>query len=87
MEIMFKRNMEYNFCKNAKILKTPEKCCITRTIFKPFHFVKSQLAFNLEGQFKHIMMGRSFDMNIIVDLYVPLDNLITKNNYFIQTKH
>ena len=49
MEIMFKRNMENNFCKNAKILKTPEKCCITRTIFKPFHFVKSQLAFNLEG--------------------------------------
>ena len=37
-------NMEKNVCNSAKILKT-RKCCIAKTIFKLFHFLKYQLAF------------------------------------------
>ena len=36
----FKRYIEKNICKAAKIFMTSRKCCITETIFKLFHFVK-----------------------------------------------
>ena len=42
----FKRNMEKNICKTAKVLMTSRKCCITGTIFKPSHFVKPWPALN-----------------------------------------
>ena len=34
------------FAKPRKILMISWKCCITRTVFKPFHYVKYWLAFN-----------------------------------------
>ena len=42
----FQRNLEKNICKVAKVLITFWKCCFTRTIFQPSHFVKYWLAYN-----------------------------------------
>ena len=45
----FKRNIEKNIYKATKVLMRSRKCCITRNIFIPSHFVKHWLAFNQQG--------------------------------------
>ena len=66
----FKRNMEKNICKAAKILITSRKGCITKTIFKPSHLIKYGLAFNQQGKFRYVMID-------------PFDYLTTLNHIYL----
>ena len=66
-----KRNMSNNTCIAAKILKTSGKCCITRSLFKPFHFLKHQLIFNFIGGLgQPRYCWQSFNSRVTLDLQV-----------------
>ena len=66
-----KRNMSNNTCTAAKILKTSGKCCITRSLFKLFHFLKHQLIFNfIRGLGQPRYCWQSLNFRVTVDLQV-----------------